>query len=278
MKFLQTTLFFACYLISQASYAAVTPDAHYIAELFFTTKKSSAYFPDIIKINPYLDESLLYEIQKRFVALQVEDGSSIAGYKGGFIPDAPIGGVLFENGILHGPVTINRANFKSLLIEAEIAFKLCRSISAPIPNIAALKSSTCSVYPAVELPDAALMDLGQLKQDLVHLRRLLIPTNIAASHLLLGEGTDPGAVDLDRLDIKVDLDNTQIGFRNGMGSKNNIWAQVLWVINNFVIANGYTITPDQVIIPGSLTGLHPGRAGSYRVDYGVLGTIEFEVR
>ncbi|HCU90224.1 MAG TPA: hypothetical protein DGR97_09780 [Gammaproteobacteria bacterium] len=278
MKVLQTMLFSAFYLISLASYAVTTPDVHYIAKLFSTAQKSSAYFPDIIKINPYLEESLLYEIQKRFVALKVEDGSSIAGYKGGFIPKAPIGGVLFSNGMLRGLETIKRANFQSLLIEAEIAFKFCQSISAPISNIAALKSSTCSVSPAVELPDAAFRNLDQLKQDVIHLRRLLIPTNVAASHLLLGDGMEPDAVDLDRLDIKVDLNNTQIGFREGMDSNNNIWAQVLWVINDFVIANGYTITPDQVIIPGSLTGLHPGRTGNYRVDYGALGTIEFEVR
>ena len=249
-----------------------------MAELFFAAQKSSTYFPDIIKINPELDESLLYEIQKRFVALQVKAGSSIGGYKGGFIPKAPVDGVLFEKGILHGSPTIDRANFQGLLVEAEIAFRLCQSVSTPVASIAELKSFTCGIYPAIELPDVAVADLDQLKQDFVHLRRLMIPTNMAASRLLLGEGTEPGAVDLDRLDVKVELDGTQIGFRNGATSEGDIWARVLWVINDFVIANGYTITPNHVIIPGSLTGLHPGKPGSYRINYGALGTIEFTVR
>ena len=139
MKFIQSALFAVCCLIGQAPHAVVTPDAQYMAELFFAAQKSSTYFPDIIKINPELDESLLYEIQKRFVALQVKAGSSIGGYKGGFIPKAPVGGVLFAKGILHGSPTIDRANFQGLLVEAEIAFRLCQSVSTPVASIAELK-------------------------------------------------------------------------------------------------------------------------------------------
>ncbi len=278
MKLIQPALFAVCCLFAHAPHAENTPDAQYIAELFFAAQKSATYFPDIIKINPTLDESILYEIQRRFVALQVQDGSSIGGFKGGFIPKAPVGGVLFAKGILHGSPTIERGKFQGLLVEAEIAFRLCQTVSTPIASVAELKSFTCGIYPAIELPDAAVADLDQLKQDFVHLRRLLIPTNMAASHLLLGEGAEPGTLDLDRLDVTVELDGIPIGFRDGATSKHDIWARALWVINDFVIANGYTVTPNHVIIPGSLTGLHPGNPGRYRVDYGELGTVEFTVR
>ena len=33
-----------------------------------------------------------------------------------------------------------------------------------------------------------------------------------------------------------------------------------------------------MIIPGALTGLHPGDPGHYLIDYAALGTIEFDVR
>lgn len=271
-------MFSVCCFAGQTLHAADTPDAQYIAELFVDAQKASTYFPDIIKINPGLDESLLYDIQRRFVALQVKAGSPIGGYKGGFIPKAPVGGVLFAQGILHGSPTIDRTNFQSLLVEAEIAFRLCQPLATPVADIATLKSITCGIYPAIELPDAAVADLAGLKQNFAHLRRLLIPTNMVVSHVLLGAGTKPGAIDLDRLDVKVELDGTQIGFRDGATSEDDIWARVLWVINDFVIANAYSITPDHVIIPGALTGLHPGNPGSYRVDYGALGTVEFTVR
>ncbi len=278
MKYLLAPTLLVCSLCSQSTVAVETPDAQYIAELFLAAQKSVTHFPDVIRINPDMDESLLYDIQQRFVRLQLENGSTIGGYKGGFIPKSPIGGVLFADGILQGAPTIERANFQLLLVEAEIAFRLCQPLSTPLPNVAALKSLTCEIYPAIELPDAAVPDLGQLRNDFGHLRRLLIPTNMAVSHVLLGAGMKPGELDLDRLNVKLELDGEEFAYRDGATSTDDIWARVLWVINEFVLPNGYTISPDHFIIPGSLTGLHPGKPGNYRIDYGDLGTVEFTVR
>ena len=278
MKRHLTTMLSVYCLVASTVHAADTADAQYIAELFFDAQSSSTHFPDVIRINPSLDESQLYDIQRRFVALQLKHGSSIGGYKGGFIPKAPVGGVLIAHGILHGAPTIDSADFQGLLVEAEIAFRLCHPVSTRVTGIATLKANTCGIYPAVELPDAAVANLDLLRQDFDHLRRLLIPTNVAVSHVLLGEGVESNSIDLDRLDVKVELDGAQIGFRDGATSTDNIWARLLWVINEFVIANGYTVTPHHVIIPGSLTGLHRGTPGSYRIDYGALGRVEFTVR
>ncbi len=278
MKFLLAPTLLVCSLCSQSTVAIETPDAQYIAELFLAAQKSAMHFPDVIRINPDMGESLLYDIQRRFVQLQVENGSTIGGYKGGFIPQSPIGGVLFTDGILQGSPTIERANFQGLLVEAEIAFRLCQPLSTPLADVAVLKSLTCEIYPAIELPDAAVPDLAQLRNDFVHLRRLLIPTNMAVSHVLLGAGMKPGDLKLDRLNVKLELDGEEFAYRDGATSTDDIWSRVLWVINAFVLPNGYTISPDHFIIPGSLTGLHPGKPGNYRIDYGELGTVEFTVR
>ena len=278
LKFIPALLLLVCSLFSQSTVAADTPDAQYIAELFLAAQKSATHFPDVIRINPDLDESLLYDIQRRFVRLQVENGSTIGGYKGGFIPKSPTGGVLFVDGILRGSPTIERANFQGLLVEAEIAFRLCQPLSTPLANVTELKSLTCEIYPAIELPDAALPDLGQLRNNFAHLRRLLIPTNMAVSHVLLGAGMNPGDLDLDHLNVKLELDGEEFAYRDGATSTDDIWSRVLWVINEFVLPNSYTISPDHFIIPGSLTGLHPGKPGNYRIDYGALGTVEFKVR
>jgi len=278
MRIIQAALLSICCIFSCSPHAADTPDAQYIAELFFAAQKAQTRYPDILRINPILDERFLYDVQRRFVAIQVRSGASIGGYKGGFIPKSSIGGVLFAQGILRGSPTLESQNFRNLLVEAEIAFQLCQPLSAPLADVEALKSATCKVYPAIELPDAALPDLDRLRDDFPHLRRLLIPTNMAVSHLLLGDGHQPADIDLNRLDVTVKFNGAAIGFRDGEKSEGDIWTRVLWVVNDFVIANGYEIAPDHIIIPGALTGLHPGKPGDYEVDYGALGRVEFQVR
>jgi 2-keto-4-pentenoate hydratase len=54
--------------------------------------------PDLLRINPGLDDATLYEIQQQYVALQLKHGRSVAGYMGGFVPKASAGGVLFTHG------------------------------------------------------------------------------------------------------------------------------------------------------------------------------------
>jgi 2-keto-4-pentenoate hydratase len=278
LKIVRISVLAAVCVLGTPPRAADQPDAQYVAELLFAAQQARTRFPDVLRINPNLDEPFLYDVQKRFITARLRDGARVGGYKGGFIPKAPIAGVLFANGIVRGSPTIEREDFQSLLVEAEIAFRFCGRLSAELDNVAALKSAVCEIYPAIELPDAALPALDRLLKDFLHLRGLLIATNMASSHLLLGEGIDPADIDLDALDIRVEFDGTEIGFRDGIKSEDRIWHRVLWIVNEYVLPNGYDITPEHVIIPGALTGIHPGKPGSYDIDYGALGRIEFRIR
>jgi 2-keto-4-pentenoate hydratase len=241
-------------------------------------QRAREVFPDILQRNPDVSDAFLFDVQKRYITLALKDGAAIGAYKGGFIPRAPVGGVVFRHGIMHGTPTIERADFVNLMVEAEIAFALCAPRTSAFADVAALREATCKVYPAIELPDAAFADVPGLLNDFTQLRRQLIPVNIAASHLLLGAPMAPAALDLDRLDVRVNFNGTQIGARAGADAKEDIWSRVLWIINEFIIANGYPIGPEHVIIPGALTGLHPGTAGHYTVDYGALGVVDFDIR
>ncbi len=202
-------------LCASITHAAERADAGYIAQLLFTAHERAQPFPDIVRINPELDEALLYDVQRRFVALRIAAGDYIGGFKGGFIPRAPIGGVLFAGGHLTGTPVIERERFQSLLVEAEIGFRLCAAQTSPFADVAALRAATCAVFPAIELPDAAFEDLASLRADFAHLRRLLIPTNVAASHLLTGTERDPAGLDLDGLDVQVMHDGREIGASTG---------------------------------------------------------------
>ena len=81
MRFIRAAVLALPCIFAHPAYAADAPDPHYIAELFIAAQKTRTQFPDILKINPSLDEALLYNVQRRFVAMQVEAGSPIGGFK-----------------------------------------------------------------------------------------------------------------------------------------------------------------------------------------------------
>jgi len=264
-------------LVAGGNALAAAPDLDYMARLMTAAAAAHAPYPDLVRINPALSEADLYAVQQRFVAAQVAGGASIAGYKGGLVPQAPIGGVLFAAGLRVLPKTVSRADFHSLLVEAEIAFEFCTPVSAQLADVAAVKAVVCRLRPAVELPDAAIPDLGAIKTDLPRLAQALIPTNIATRDVALGQPVEAAGIDLTALTVRTSRDDALLGERRAGPANAAMWEAVRWIVNDFVLKHGYRIDAGQIVMPGNLTGLHVGEAGHYRVDYGALGVVEFDV-
>ncbi len=252
-------------------------DIDYVADLMHAARLARRNYPDIVRINPVLDDRTLYLIQKQLIARNLAHGMEIAGFKGGFIPAAAVGGVLFHAGVLSGHAVIDRSDYVRPLVEAEIAFEFCTMVDAPIIDVAALKQRVCRVRPAVELPDAAIANFAQVKAELSHLRRLLIATNMASARVLLGASRPAATVDVNRVAVRVVRNGNVIGTRARAGGAADLWENVLWVVNAYALQQGYTVHTGQFIIPGALTGLHPGEPGSYELDYGDLGHLSFEL-
>ena len=246
-----------------------------MAEQYFAARSTLQTFPDLVGADEDFSDEFLYSVQRKLVSLQIRRGASIGGYKGGLIPKLPVAGVLLAEGILQGSSTIERQDFRNLMVEAEIAFRMCKPVTEPLANVAALKLATCMVYPAIELPDAAVENLDELLKDLPRLRKALIPTNMLSANVLLGAGRDPAGIDLNSLPVRVSVDGTEIARRSAEPAHGDIWARTLWVINDFILTNDYELTSKHIIIPGALTGIHPGNAGSYTIDYGALGEVSF---
>lgn len=235
-------------------------------------------FPELAREYPALDDATLFAIQDLFVRGMVAGGATIGGFKGGFIPVAPVGGVLFEEGFIDSPATLDTRDFVALLIEAEIGFEFCEAVTAPLADVAALRAKVCRLRPAVELPDAALAELETLKADLPRLRRALIPPNMATRKLLLGAPVAADSVNVNTLPVRTLHNGALIGERKLGGSAPDMWESVRWIVNAHALARGYTIAPGHLIIPGNLTGLHAGAPGRYEVDYGALGKVRVDVR
>lgn len=257
--------------------APTAPDLDYMARLVIDAAAQRKPFPDFVRINPSLDMESLYGVQQRYVASRVAAGERIGGYKGGFIPQLPIGGVLFAAGLKEQVREVRRGDFHSLLVEAEIAFEICAPVTAPLVDVAAVQAVVCRLRPAVELPDAAVPDLAALKQDLPHLARVLVPTDIATRDVALGAPVATEAVDLAAVRVLATHDGKMLGERAAGPTNLALWESVRWIVNEFALARGYRVEAGHLVMPGNLTGLHAGAPGHYRIDYGPLGSVEFDI-
>ncbi len=267
----------ALHWMTPAGAAPTAPDLDYMARLVVEAAAQRQVFPDFVRINPSLDMESLYGVQRRYVAARVAAGERIGGYKGGFIPQFPIGGVLFAGGLKEQVREVRRRDFHSLLVEAEIAFEICAPVTTPLPDVAALKAVVCRLRPAVELPDAAVPDLAALKQDLPHLARVLVPTDIATRDVALGAPVAAGSVDLAAVKVLATHDGRTLGERAAGPANLALWESVRWIVNEFALGRGYRVEPGHLVMPGNLTGLHAGAPGHYRIDYGPLGSVEFDI-
>ncbi len=251
------------------------PDAGALAARLLAAEAAKEPYPELAREFPELSDEELLAVQRAYLKARLSSGQRVGGFKGGFIPVAPVGGVLYAEGLLQAPADIPRYTFVSPLVEAEIAFEFCKPVAERLADVTALKSVVCRLRPAIELPDGALADLEAMKRDLPRLRRALIPHNIATRKVLLGAPVAADAVDVNQLPVTTRYGGKIIGERILTGAKPDLWASVLWVVNEYALAEGYGIEAGQVIIPGNLTGLHPGASGLYEVDYGPLGLVRF---
>lgn len=263
--------------VAPAAAAPDAPDLDYMARLVTDAAAQRRMFPDFVRINPALDMEALYGVQQRYVAARIAGGERIGGYKGGFIPQLPIGGVLFAGGLREQVTEVRRRDYHSLLVEAEIAFEICAPVTAPLADVAALKAVVCRLRPAVELPDAAVPDLAALKQDLPHLARVLVPTDIATRDVALGTPVAADAVDLAAVRVLATHEGKPLGERAAGPANLALWESVRWIVNEFALARGYRVEAGHLVMPGNLTGLHAGAPGHYRIDYGPLGSVEFDI-
>ena len=54
------------------------------------------------------------------------------------------------------------------------------------------------------------------------------------------------------------------------------WRALTWLINE-VLAQGYVLSAEHLLMTGSVGALHPAKPGEYRSYYGPLGCIEFQL-
>jgi 2-keto-4-pentenoate hydratase len=217
-------------------------------------------------------------VQRAFNALRAVD-DPIAGFKAALNAEGPqralglsgpIVGALFASGEQAPGATVDRAAYRTLLIETELGFRAARRIDAPIDDLDDVRAAMATVAPMFELADPGFGRVPIRGTDMV-------AANAACGGFI--EGARQAATDRDVNAVTVVLrrDGESLHEARGSDLMGDQWRALRWLVNT-VVAQGYVIEAGQLLLTGSLGGAHPAAPGIYTADFGGLGRLTVTVR
>lgn len=250
-----------------------------LADILIKAHNESQEIPVLSIQYPKLDVKTAYMVQDAYVGQRLTK-DSIAGFKAGLTAEVsrkrfglkgPVAGVLFASGKNTNNSTIDKAAFRTLMMETEIGFVIRKSIHHPLKDAAQLKVHTWEVVPVIELPELGFTDMKKLKGPDI------IAANIGAAQFIVGEKQKVNNLELNALQVTLKRNGEVVNRGKGTDALGGQWKAALWLVNTMV-KQGWKIEPGHIIITGALGRMIPGKPGNYIVDYGSLGTITFEIK
>jgi len=218
-----------------------------------------------------------YEIQAGLLKLREGKGEKISGYFVGLTDPAvqkrfgiqePIWGAIFKS-MVEGGGILYQKDFRNVLIETEIGFRIGKDITEPVKDLESLKKAVVAVLPAIHLPDFAYADMKLIAVG------DLIASNVGTRKVLIGETAkqdDPNAVT-----VKLFHNEAEIASGIGKNALGDQWGVLKWAVND-IIARGGHVKKDYIILTGVISKAIPAKPGKYVADYGPFGKIEFEYK
>ena len=253
-----------------------TSDAAVIASLATSYQQGTTYTPPSHTLGDF-DLKRAYELQHAYVAnWQTRD--TISGFKAAVTAEpmqkafglpGPVTSVLFAKGVRESGQTLAATDYRSLLVETELCYRLKEIVTAPINTTGEAKALVARISPAFELADPGFGKARFTGEDLV-------ATNIACGGWIEGPAFDWATHDLDGINAKLTRDDEVLHDAPAGSVMDGQWQALLWLINQ-TVAKGYTITPDHVLLTGAIGAAHPGQPGHYVAEFGEAGCIEFNL-
>ena len=228
------------------------------------------------------DLKFAYAVQRGFVSrIQDEAADAIVGFKVGLISrstqerfgiNQPLCGVLLKSMARTRNAVVDAEQFHRLMIETEIAFVVGKVIRKPLKSKRALRRRLSYAVAAVELPDLAFTDMGNLAGvDIA-------AANVSASGFLIGSKTiATGYGGLAAFRINLVKDEVRVSEGYGSDAMGDPLTAALWLVNS-AIAQGYSIEPGHFLLTGALGKMVPASRGKYAGQFGDLGEIRFSIR
>lgn len=222
-----------------------------------------------------------YGIQRLAVG-QVTQGRRAVGYKAGLTTPAaqqqyaasqPIAGVLVPGSEIVGNedgYQVLLKSFRKPMVEVELGYRLTRRVTAPLPDVAALKEIVGEIAPVIELPD--LVMAGNIAPNALD----LIATNVGAKRVIVGPGRAPSLTDPNRIHVDVYREGESVNSGDSREVLGDQWQALLWLVNR-TVATGWAVEPGQLLITGAIGKATPLQTGLYVADYGDFARLEFVV-
>jgi 2-keto-4-pentenoate hydratase len=211
-----------------------------------------------------------YAIQDAFHALATPSLGPIAGWKIATTTkvmqqlmgiDRPCAGAIFERTIHRSPARLAAADYVSLKVECEIAFRLARDLrreDAPF-TIANVQGAIESVMPAFELVD----DRHAVYRETAALS--LIADNCWNQGVVLGEPVPP----LSEHDLNALQGRLEAGGRPALAGKADGPLGALAWVANVIATRGHGLRRGMIVMTGSLiptTAVAPGESARFAVE------------
>ncbi len=218
-----------------------------------------------------------YSVQKKMVAL-LASNADIIGFKGALTNklaqqslgiDRPVTGVLLSDMALSDNAAINLSGFGRAMLETEIGFCIGTEIRDSI------SSEALPGYIDHYLPMIEIADIGFAAPKAMTVLDLVAGDSAAAGFIkgqkatLRGESINA---------INVSFYHEDVLLHQGVAHEvmGDQFAAATWLINQ-IIAQGYVISPGQIIMTGAIGGVQVAAPGAYRADFGRFGEIQFSI-
>ncbi len=249
--------------------AALRANALYVAPSATFSATSAAASP--------LSMADAVALQREFVELR-STIDKVAGYKSAANAAAlqtalglsePIVGALFAGGERASGARIDRAAYRTLLIETELGFVLGKAIQTRLTSVDELREAVTSCVPMIELADPGF---GRTRFNGLD----LIAANSASAGFIRGTPQQAAQVEVNDISIRLSHGTTTLHEAQSRDLMGDQWQALLWLVNK-VIDTGYQIHPGQLFMTGALGGAHPAAPGEYLAQFGPLGEVSFSV-
>ena len=226
-----------------------------------------------------------YALQDELAARIVESGvrGPCCGYKialnspslmAHFGVDEPVSGHLFEDQKHFSPAELAQEDYRTLLIEPEIAAVIGNDLPGG-PGLADRERVAAAIevfVPAFEIVDTRGAHIPDLKLPAA------IAQNMTNEGLVVGgPGIAPAELDVDSLSIAVIIDGAPVADLTGAAPQHPLDA-IAWLADHLE-HRGKRLRAGQIVLCGSHMPARPvGTARHVRAEMGVLGAVEFRVR
>ncbi|AOE48847.1 2-keto-4-pentenoate hydratase [Kangiella sediminilitoris] len=208
-----------------------------------------------------------YALQ-RISVLQHSMKDPVVGFKAGltseksqdaFNTEQPLVGALFYSGLSRDRAAYALHNYKDLRLEVELGFVLRHAITQPITTDQ-LPQYIKAMLPVVELPNLRFTS----KEDMTALT--LVTNNVASNQFIIGRAFPFEPARINSLEANLFRNGVEVNHGLATDAMDDQREALVWMINK-LLAVGYKLEANHLLITGALGTMLPAQRGQYEARF-----------